>query len=239
MNNNKSTNKTDFALPALTPFVTVWRTKAGDSLNIAIAATWQGPSITIDYGDGCIDTVGDKKDLKPHLYHQAGDYEVRISSNITSFSPATKAAGELSRPKLIDVKQWGAARWKNVEAMFLNCENMNMSATDAPDLSQVSSTVNMFARCTKFNGRINHWDISNIDKGGYMLFKTPAFNQDLSNWVALSNKKTKTIKPGVSIILSEQNSFYQVFGIEQTIDDYMENYRAVNDKETMINLLSV
>lgn len=59
---------------------------------------------------------------------------------------------------------------------FSGCGNLNITATDAPDLSQTQSLEYTFLNCTSLNADLSHWDVSNIvDFGG--LFKgCTAFN---------------------------------------------------------------
>lgn len=224
--------------PNNTDFVTVWRMAAGDSFNPALAATWLGGELIVDYGDGCIDKIKDKRDAGYHKYTEDGDYELRLSSNLTSFFPSefTYSAKTYVR-QLIDIKQWGVAQWGRgvggrMEHMFFQCSRMTMSATDAPDLSRVTDTSGMFAYCHKLNSPINHWNVDNIANASGMLMKTPAFDQDMSNWVQLSNKPNKINKS------TDFNNFgYQIFGSEKTIDEYMENYHAKRDRDDMMSIL--
>lgn len=232
-NDNKNDNKTDFT--------TVWRMQAGDPFDMVKAIYWTpGTVLIIDYGDGCIDKVSNRKGLKPHVYRRAGDYEVRISNNITAFKPPSfyglSIANTVDTKKLIEVKQWGDAQWTMVNEMFYKCTNMTMSATDEPNLSKISETRNMFAHCRKFNSPINHWDMSNIHYVGYMLYDTSAFNQDLSNWAELSNlgERRKTYSN-----TSFETSPCQIFGHEQTIDHYMEKYKTNLAKGELLDILNL
>ncbi|KAF5273167.1 hypothetical protein FQR65_LT17209 [Abscondita terminalis] len=65
---------------------------------------------------------------------------------------------------LTDVLQWGTAQWTTMDSMFLGCSNLNITATDVPDLSRVTDMFSMFSQCTILNGpaNINSWNTTNV-----------------------------------------------------------------------------
>ncbi|MCS7003997.1 MAG: BspA family leucine-rich repeat surface protein [Cytophagales bacterium] len=84
--------------------------------------------------------------------------------------------------KLIDVTQWGNVLWSSMANAFAGCINLKISATDAPNLTNVSSMSYMFAGATSLNQPINHWNVSNVaDMSGTFAYAT-SFNQPLNNW---------------------------------------------------------
>ncbi len=84
--------------------------------------------------------------------------------------------------KLIQIQQWGAVQWTSMAFAFAGCINMQLTATDAPDLSNVPNMSYMFKGCTAFNGDISGWDVSNVTYMGWMFSGCTAFNQPLNNW---------------------------------------------------------
>jgi len=87
-----------------------------------------------------------------------GTHEVRISGTF----PHIYFNGGGDCNKLIDVKQWGTIVWESFEAAFDNCDNITQfSATDVPNLTQVTSIRRAFASTANFNSNINNWDIGN------------------------------------------------------------------------------
>ncbi|MCA0230733.1 MAG: BspA family leucine-rich repeat surface protein [Bacteroidetes bacterium] len=90
----------------------------------------------------------------------------------------------LTRGHLTDVSQWGTAAWTSMERMFDNCQNLNISATDVPNLSGVSSMLGMFVSCKKLNGptNIGTWNVSNITNMESMFSGATIFNQNISGW---------------------------------------------------------
>ena len=76
-----------------------------------------------------------------------------------------------------------------LNALSINCDSLNILATDAPDLSNVSSLSYMFANIGLFNDSLNHWDVSSVTDMSYMFKSASVFDQDLSSW-DMSNVRT-------------------------------------------------
>jgi surface protein len=87
-------------------------------------------------------------------------------------------------PLLLDIEQWGAVAWINMNSSFRGCSNLNVSATDVPNLSGVSLMGGIFAECTSLTGpsNINSWNTSSITDLSTSFYNTPLFNQPLNNW---------------------------------------------------------
>ncbi|MGE0931517.1 BspA family leucine-rich repeat surface protein [Peijinzhouia sedimentorum] len=88
------------------------------------------------------------------------------------------------REHLTDVRQWGAVSWTSMERAFNVCSNLQISASDVPNLSGVNSMVFMFGGCTILDGpaNINIWNTSAITTMSGMFFNASAFNQPLNSW---------------------------------------------------------
>ncbi|WP_423910524.1 BspA family leucine-rich repeat surface protein [Candidatus Spongiihabitans sp.] len=155
-----------------TAFITTWRTTTAND-----AITFPGVgAYTIDWGDGsAIDTATGAVN---HTYAAVGDYDIAASSAITRFN---LNHGE-DREKLIDIKQWGGARWNSMGSAFYGAENMRMSAADAPDLSVVGAMSDMFRDASAFNGDISGWDVGNVADMAGMFGGAAAFNGDIGGW---------------------------------------------------------
>ena len=155
-----------------TLFVTTWRVAANDTITFPGAGTY-----TIDWGDGTTETVTGARD---HTYSNTTDrnYDIAVSNSITRFTLNEHA----DAPKLIDIKRWGTANWTSMERAFQGATNMRMSATDRPDLSAVTSTMNMFSDANVFNGDIRDWNVANVTDMRAMFGEAHAFNQDIGRW---------------------------------------------------------
>ena len=151
-------------------FITTWSLDAGDTITFPGEGTY-----TIDWGDGTVDRATGPID---HTYTTANDYTIAVS-NLTRFNLLDN---EDDAPKLIDIKRWGTARWSSMASAFQGAMNMQMSATDAPDLSEVTSMVSMFEGAGIFNGAIGDWDVSQVTNMGNMFLAASSFDQDIGGW---------------------------------------------------------
>lgn len=70
-----------------------------------------------------------------------------------------------------------------MDSAFYGCANLStITATDAPDLTGVTSLSGMFLSCTNFNGSINHWNTANITNMSSLLEGAESFNKPLNSW---------------------------------------------------------
>ncbi|MCS3532753.1 BspA family leucine-rich repeat surface protein [Chryseobacterium sp. JUb7] len=88
------------------------------------------------------------------------------------------------RLKLLEVTQWGNIQWTSFEQAFVLCDNLNVTATDIPNLSLVTSTNEMFYICSSLVGNpsFNNWNTSNITIMTNMFANAVSFNQPIGNW---------------------------------------------------------
>ncbi|MFS4461166.1 BspA family leucine-rich repeat surface protein [Bdellovibrio sp. HCB2-146] len=161
-------------------------TKAGTSANNQVSlafAQWWALNVTIDWGDGTAVTtineaswVNDGREI--HTYATPGVYDIKIRGTITSMKINDAGDGL----KIVDVKQWGPNVWATMEMMFAGCENVQISAPDAPNLTVATNLVAMFSGAKAFNGDIAHWDTSHVTDMQSMFQGATAFNKPLSGW---------------------------------------------------------
>jgi surface protein len=87
------------------------------------------------------------------------------------------------RLKVLTITQWGDVVWSSMNFAFDGCENMNVTATDYPNLSNVTTMGQMFVRCTVLvgNSSFNDWDTSNVTNMND-TFAVSAFNSNISDW---------------------------------------------------------
>ncbi len=105
-----------------------------------------------------------------------GTYRIDVTGDF----PSLYLSGEA--PKLLSIEQWGDIQWKTMERALYGAVNARINATDAPDLSQVTSMDSMFCNATSMNDSINHWDVSHITDMSALFAGATAFNQPLNNW---------------------------------------------------------
>ncbi len=181
-NNPLATDETGVFISILsnaTDFVTTWEvTSDGEEITIPTTdINGEVYNYTIDWGDGNVDTnqTGDAD----HTYTTAGKYMVSISGD---FPRIYFERFRTNNRKILSVEQWGNMSWTSFNKAFKSCQNMEVNATDAPDLSGVTDLTEMFSGCHAMNADLSHWDVSTITNMQGTLSSARAFNQDLSDW---------------------------------------------------------
>ena len=182
-NNNTASNQTILTItgiPAGTApdaaFVTTWKTTSANE-SIFIPAGEATGTYTVTWGDANIDV--DVSGNQAHTYKAAGTYTVSIYGD---FPQIYLPYHPESPPKLQSIEQWGDIRWKSMRGAFSGAINMVYRATDAPDLSAVTDTSEMFAHAFIFNGSLSNWDVSSVTDMSQMFAIARPFNGDISGW---------------------------------------------------------
>ncbi len=103
-----------------------------------------------------------------------GAYFIRIKDNNSDqrgFSGfgLVGASTDYDQKKIIDLIQWGTFKWQSMEQAFLRASNMNISAQDIPDFSEVLSFNSMFNGAFFANPDTKFWDTSNAENMGSMF----------------------------------------------------------------------
>lgn len=88
------------------------------------------------------------------------------------------------KTKLTDVSQWGGVPWSSMASAFNGCYNVDISATDIPDLSAVTDMSNMFTDCYKLTGpsNIDSWNTSAVENMSGLFSRAKMFNQPIGDW---------------------------------------------------------
>ena len=160
------------------PFITKWYTYEGDFTITMPVVNDAGNNYTIDFGDGT--TLTNQTGPVSHTYATVGTFTVSMSG-IFGRLDATLLDIEQDAPQLISVDQWGDNQWTSMENAFTNCANLEINATDAPDLSQATSLKKMFYGVDSINTSLNNWDVSTITDMSSMFYFT-SYSQTLGNW---------------------------------------------------------
>ncbi|NAS13339.1 BspA family leucine-rich repeat surface protein, partial [Poritiphilus flavus] len=175
-------------LYAQTEFITTWDTnKPGTSNSSSITIPAVG-TYDVDLGnDGTYELLDQSGTITlnvPLLNYTSGKIQVALrdaaSGNGTLTAIQFNNTGD--KEKLLSVDQWGSISWSSMQNAFYGCSNMEVKATDAPDLSGVSSTDKMFGYASSFNADISSWNTANITDMNMMFWNATAFDQDISSW---------------------------------------------------------
>ena len=182
-NNNTASNQmvlTITGIPAgTTPdaaFVTTWKTTSANEYILIPAGEATG-TYTVTWGDASIDV--DVSGHQAHTYKAAGTYTVSIYGDFPQIYLPYHPESPL---KLQSIEQWGDIRWKSMRGAFSGAINMVYRATDAPDLSAVTDTSEMFMHAFIFNGSLSNWDVSSVTDMSQMFAIARPFNGDISGW---------------------------------------------------------
>ena len=186
------------------PFVTTWETTSSpESITLPLIDEFSY-NMVVDWGDGNSDTITafDQAE-RIHSYDTAGIYDITITGlcETWAFWPVVS-----SKDNILDVKYWGNIGLTSCEFMFFECSNLDISATDSPNLADVTSLKFMFDATSvttsdfsnwdtstitdmnstfsssPFEGNISTWDVGNVTDMALMFSNCPAFTGDLSEW---------------------------------------------------------
>ena len=164
-------------------FITTWNTELGTpSEPTVVIPTFSGESYDydIDWGDGTFESnvTGDAT----HVYDEHGIYEIKITGQFPRIYFNTQHSA--SSTNLISVDQWGSGEWTSMENAFGGCLNLDILATDSPDLRMVTSMKKMFELCRNLKGSnsMNSWDVSGIIDMTSLFNQCDKFDSDISSW---------------------------------------------------------
>ncbi|MGB6151771.1 MAG: BspA family leucine-rich repeat surface protein, partial [Pricia sp.] len=163
-------------------FITTWRTdNPGISSNRTISIkTLPGEHYyyDVDWGAGSI--YGGVSGSTSFTYQKPGTYTIKITGNF----PGWAFKDNPDAAKLISVDQWGDVDWETMEGTFSGCTNMDVLATDIPDLSNVDSMSGMFQNCSSLEGStaMSTWKTNTIRDMSFMFSGAKSFDQDITNW---------------------------------------------------------
>jgi len=143
---------------------------ANNQITLPLTGTYE-----IDWGDG---TVQNLTGTQTHTYTTAGEYDISIGVGLTNIEFDNNGDVE----KILLIKNWGDILWNNFN--FRGCSNLDITAIDIPDLSNVIELKNTFRNCNSliWNDSVNNWDVSNVTEMTGMFREATLFNQPIGNW---------------------------------------------------------
>ncbi len=113
-----------------------------------------------------------------------GVYDFELGPQyITSIGYSRFDEDEAAPKQLLDIVAWGDVEWQRLSGAFEGCKNLNISATDVPNLKMVTALSQMFAGCVELNSpNLSDWDVSRVDEFYSMFDGCTKFNQSLAKW---------------------------------------------------------
>lgn len=162
-------NSTDFVITVNT----------GSSTTFTIpTANGSGYNYNVDCNnDGVIDLTSQTGNATCS-YATPGTYTIRINGTF----PRIYFSASQDRSKLTQVDRWGSNAWTSMAYAFYGCNNLDVIATDAPNLTNVTDLSGMFSGASAFNRPIGNWNTGSVTDMSSMFSGASDFNQDLSRW---------------------------------------------------------
>lgn len=147
-----------------------------------IPATTSGiaPNYNVDCNDdGTIDITAATA-AATCTYPVAGTYTIAITGTFPRI--AFNNAGD--RLKLLEIRQWGTGQWRAFDNAFYGAANMQLTATDSPNLSSVTTMMQMFRGATAFTGApsMANWNTASVTSFWSMFELASNFNAPISSW---------------------------------------------------------
>ena len=125
---------------------------------------------------------------------------------------------------LTSVDHWGNNKWQRLDSAFYSCERMELKATDAPDLSEVTGSSGldgMFYLCANMSDvhdKVGTWDVSKIKSMKEMFHTAGRFNRNINSW-------------NVSAVTNMSGMFSGAYSFNQPLADW--NVSNVTDMSSM------
>jgi uncharacterized protein (TIGR02145 family) len=189
-----------------TAFISKWNIGENKQIKITLSESYNY-NFSIDWGDGTSETFEGNISEITHEYANSGEFDITIEKGENGSFPYIKIDDPTSRVSIVEISQWGNVSWESFTKSFRDCENLDITATDSPILSNVEQMNEAFWGCISLvneNESISNWDMSNVIDISYIfldtkidiplnwdlsnterltsVFEQTNFNQDLSNW---------------------------------------------------------
>jgi hypothetical protein len=208
--------------PINTDFISVWRTTSpSESITLPLISTGTY-DFFVDWGDNTSDTITLYSDPKRiHTYGATGDHVVTIRGTIEGFNFNDVPASAL---KIREVTQWGDLRLVDGGSYFKSCSNLGLvNVTDVLDLTGLTNLSYMFYECARLTtvGRMNEWDVGQIQNFSSMFSRATNFNQPIYSWQTgsatdMSFMFNQTFEFNQSLLFWDVSNVQNMFGMFAT-----------------------
>lgn len=174
---------------------------------------------------------------------------IRLQISPTNFQRIIINNGN-DRNRLTQIENWGNTAWTSMATAFYGCSNLQVTATDVPNLSSVTNMqqmfgstnltlpfnintwntvtvtnmIGMFDNATTFNQDIGSWNTASVTNMSGMFNNATAFNQNIGSW-------------NTGSVTSMSAMFYGAVSFNQNIGNW--NTAAVRSMNHMFGYASV
>ena len=164
--------------------VVIQTTKPNETFTIK--GEWYN-NFTIDWGDGTSASGSLLNQATSHVYAAVGTYTNRLSGSTAMrvyFGGDTGTTPHLIWD-IVSRMSDGFTKVTSAYRMFAGATNITQfTQADWFDVvsTNVTSTVEMFLNCKRFNQDLSGWNVGNVLNMSYMFSGASAFNGDISGW---------------------------------------------------------
>ena len=192
-----------------TNFITTWKTDYSGTSNSSSITIPGEPSETYNYqadwnNDGTMDeTITSASHT--HDFGTPGTYTIQVCGTF----PRISFNNNGDKLKITRINQWGNNAWVSMENAFKGASNLDVTATDTPNLSLASTTASMFSGASSLvgNASFNNWDTSGITSLHAMFRGATSFNQPVGNWDVGSVTEMSELFSGASVFNQDISSW--------------------------------
>lgn len=192
-----------FTSYAQTEFITLWKPNVAGTIDNAISFGGTGTSYTISWEEvgfpqhnGVLSSVTSDSSTPTIISFGTSlntnpiqaTYKLKVSNGsglFYGFKASTDFINANANPEIIEVSQWGEILWlQQFSQGFAGCPNLNVTATDVPNLTQQTNLSQMFFNCSSLvgNSSFSNWNTSTITNMYGMFSRASLFNQNIGNW---------------------------------------------------------
>ena len=190
-----------FSSYAQTEFITLWKPNVTGTIDNAISFGGTGTSYTINWEEvgypqhsGVLNSVTSSSSSPTVIPFGTSlnanplqaTYKVKVSNGSGLFYGFKANVNSVTEnPELIEVSQWGQIIWlEQFNRGFAKCPNLDVTATDAPNLTQINNLSEMFIYCPSLigNNSFANWNTSTITNMSGMFSRATLFNQNIGTW---------------------------------------------------------
>ena len=181
------------------PFTSTWIVGGDFPMSVLLPLSPAGTyDFEVIWGDGKRDHINayNQKEVK-HEYATPGQKTIRISGIINGFTFNQQRFTYFGFPQLRDqltnISQWGDLRLEPRKGcQFMHCTNLQVTAIDSPNLTQVTNMMGMFMGALRLDCDLSSWDTSTATNMRAMFLDAELMYPRMRNFSAVWSMKNVT-----------------------------------------------